>query len=343
MNRKEGYKSENQRTNPSRDPWADPGFEILLSPVDSSLFEEISEYMKGHFDTEEVKNDPAYSVTDGAVKNMISGYRKNIGHNKDIDRFIRESLAEQVWEEELRNEISKIKQEISLSNLNDITSEWVEEWHKRQQVKANRDPEIEEIRDFIAGSFENEDTKTEVRSNHIKKSASGKSLITRYISLAAATIIGAVFIVRMLMPSDDTQKIFGKYYEQFPAISSVTRSTGTSGSESFARAIGNYKSGDYQSAAAGFSEAILDGSESTSAGFFLGITEIELKNYNKAIILLEGVAKQQGEYTKDAIWYLGLVYCKTGNEVKASECFELLARSQGFYSDRSEKILRRLK
>jgi hypothetical protein len=85
--------------------------------------------------------------------------------------------------------------------------------------------------------------------------------------------------------------------------------------------------------------------ETTSlpARFFLGITEIELENLDKSIELLGEVAAQRGEYAKEATWYLGLDYIKSGNKIKASECFELLARSPGFYADRSEKILRRLK
>jgi TolA-binding protein len=161
--------------------------------------------------------------------------------------------------------------------------------------------------------------------------------------LAAAAIIGAVFLIRSLLPSDDPQKIFNKYYEPFRAVSSVTRSTGSGERESFTKAIGSYKAGDYKTAATGFSEAMLNGTESFSAGFFLGITEIELGNYDKAIDLLGGVVNRKSEFTKEATWYLGLAYIKSGNKIKASECFESLARSPGFYSSRSEKILRLLR
>ena len=77
--------------------------------------------------------------------------------------------------------------------------------------------------------------------------------------------------------------------------------------------------------------------------FYLGITQIALGDYNQAITVLAGVANQAGELTKEARWYLGLAYIKAGNRAKASECFELLAQSSGFYRERSEKILRRLK
>jgi|WetSurSiteA1Bulk_404760.scaffolds.fasta_scaffold01529_4 TolA-binding protein len=343
MKRKETYKDENHRINPVKNPWADPGFEMLLAPVDSILFGEISEYMKGFLDIEDVRKDPLYSAADDLARVMVSGYRKDHEQNKDNEKFICDSFTKEPSEEKLQYEISQIKHEINHSNLNVISSEWVKEWHQNQHRNGSKNPKIEEIRDFVVGSLEPVKTEPEIMSRQSNKNGLSKSLITRYISLAAAVITGVVFIVRMLILSDNPQTIFNTYYEPFPAVSTVTRSSGTIGSESFNRAVGSYKSGDYQSAATGFSKALLDRTESSSASFFLGITEIELKNYDKAIDLLQGVANQQGEYAKEALWYLGLSYCKAGNEVKASECFELLARSQGFYSDRSEKILRRLK
>jgi TolA-binding protein len=77
-----------------------------------------------------------------------------------------------------------------------------------------------------------------------------------------------------------------------------------------------------------------------SSRFFLGITQMELGNYEQAENILEDVISHQGEYTKEARWYLGLAYIKTGNKQKAHECFEILAKSPGFYSGRAEKILR---
>ena len=88
---------------------------------------------------------------------------------------------------------------------------------------------------------------------------------------------------------------------------------------------------------------MFSGTESYFSRFFPGVTELELGNYGRAIDLLGGVVNQKSTYAKEATWYLGLAYIKSGNKVKASECFELLTRSHGFYSNRSEKILRLLR
>jgi tetratricopeptide (TPR) repeat protein len=123
----------------------------------------------------------------------------------------------------------------------------------------------------------------------------------------------------------------------------VTRSLNTIGNEAFESALDSYREGNYQVATAGFSEAILNDPASGSSRFFLGITYIAMNDFSQAVNILYGVANQQGEYSKEARWYLGLAYLKTGNKAKASECFELLAQTSEFYRERSEKILRRLK
>ncbi len=343
MDGKNNYDREKQGTSPIRNSWDDPGFEMLVSPWDIALFGKISDFMIGLADIEDVKSDTAYSITNDQVKVIISEYQKNSVRNKDNEKFIRDSFVEDAPVEKLEIEVSQIKDEISRSSLNDISSEWVKEWHEKRQRNNNKDAKTEGIRNFVTESFKQEAISAEPGSDDSKKKGLSKSLITRYTSLAAAAIVGAVFLVRSLLPSDDPQKIFNKYYEPFNAVSSITRGTGSAGSESFTNAIGSYKSGDYQAAAAGFSETMINGTLTFPADFFLGISEIELENYNKAIDLLNGVIKQKSEFTKEATWYLGLVYLKSGNKVKASECFELLARSPGFYSDRSEKILRLLR
>jgi TolA-binding protein len=343
MKRQDNYNNHNSSEITERNSWDDPGFDMLLSPDDSSLFGKISEYMKGLLDIEDVKSDPAYtSATDTAVM-MIAGYRANSARNKDNERFINDSLAEQTTDEKLRDEINQIKHEIRHSNLNDISSEWVKEWHEKREENKSRDPKAEEIREFITGSIDRDEAIPRKKPESTKRSTSGRFLIIRYSSLAAAAVIGAVFLIRALLISGDTQKLFSKYYEPFNAVSDITRGISSGGSISFNRAIENYKSGDYLAAETGFSKAMLNETTSLSPSFFLGITEIQLGNYPGAIDLLGGVASRQGEYTKEARWYLGLAYLKSGNKLKASECFELLARSPGFYKDRSEKILRRLR
>jgi len=317
----------------------DPLFEIN----DLVLFETIGEYMKGWLDIEDVKNDPAFAVANETVKDMISDYKKNIPGKKENEKFVRETLSSEAKIDSLSDELDIIRKEISEHKLNELTSEWVKEWHKKKQMTGVIDPEREEIRNFITGSINSATNEPERIMNTGAKKVSGRGHFARYASLAAAALIGVFILIRTLLPSSDTSKLFNAYYKPFDAVSPVTRSINSNATENFGAAIESYRTGNYQKAAIGFAELLQQDQFVVSSQFFLGLSQLAINNYDQAINLLAATANNTGEYGKEAKWYLGLAYLKTANKQKAAECFEYLASTGGFYRERSEKILRRLK
>ena len=67
---------------------------------------------------------------------------------------------------------------------------------------------------------------------------------------------------------------------------------------------------------AGFRKYSEKDPSSESARFLLGMSQLALQNYNQTINLLTAVSDDSGEYGKEARWYLGLSYLKTGNKAK---------------------------
>jgi len=322
--------------------WNDPD-DILSTKEDAALFKTISTYFMGQLDIEDVKRDPAYAKTDEMAKMMISGYKNSNEHSRDSEKFIRSSFAADINEEKIKDEINEIKQEISNSDLDKISDGWIKEWQEKKRITRGRDPKTEEIRKYITDSLESPECKAGINTSPQKRKSAVRRIIASYVLPAAAAITGAVFLIRSILPSYNPDKIFNRYYEPLYTVSTVTRGLNNNGSDNFTSALESYRDGNYEAAASGFSKSLQEETASLTPGFFLGITQIALENYDQAVRLLEGVTDQKSELTKDARWYLGLAYIKTGNKMKASECFELLAQSPGFYSERSEKILRRLK
>ena len=314
-----------------------------LNGDDSALFERIGYYMKGDLDMDEVKNDPALSTTRINVNEMISDYKKNVSGNNENEQFIKQIFSDSESENKLHNEIKYIKQEIDEKNLNLLTSEWVKEWHAKKQKTGTVDQKSDEIRNFITDAINSHETEPVTITGEGNEKSLRKNLFVRYFSLSAAALIGAFILINTLLPSSNPEKLFNSYYRPFDAISPVTRSINNSTTDVYSTAISNYKSGNYKVAAAGFEEVIEKDPFAESARFFLALSQLAMENYNKSVNLLSGIANNTGEYGKEAKWYLGLSYIKTGNKQKAAECFEFLAKSDGFYKDRSEKILRRLK
>jgi TolA-binding protein len=321
----------------------DADHDLSVTNEDSALFENISDYMKGLSDLEDVREDPAADKTRDAVKEMISDYHNKIPGNKDNEKFIRDIFAEEVSEEKIIDEIINIKQETGNSDINEMSAKWVKEWHDKRQRKSDRKPETEEIKNFIKSSLES-DVHEPVKSlNYNRKKRFSRTLIISYLSVSAAALIGVFILLRTLLPVYTPDKLYDSYYKPFDAMSPVTRSLNDNEAGIYASAIGSYKTGDYLNAAALFSERVHSDPASVSPRFFLGLTQLAQGDYNQAISLLTGVVNESGEFGKEAQWYLGLAYLKTGNKPKATQCFEHLAQSAGFYRERSEEILRRLK
>ena len=322
------------------------GFEndLMITREDSELFETIGDYMKGRSDLEDVQNDPSLSDTMESVTAMMSDY--NINRKSEInknEKFIREIFSGEAKDDKLKNEINIIKQDIEENKLNEITADWVREWHERKQKMGVINARTEEITDFVVTAINSSGEDTAESASEVIKKSSRRTTFVRYSSFAAAALIGAFILIRTLLPSADPGKIFNSYYKPFEAISPVTRGVNTNNPDSYSSAIRSYKTGNYTEAAILFAGVSAEDPSYSSSHFFMGLSHLALNNYNQAIALLSERSVISGEYGKEARWYLGLAYLKTSDKKKASECFEYLSASDGFYRERSEKILRLLK
>jgi hypothetical protein len=314
-----------------------------LSSEDSSLFEAISDSMKGQMDLEEVRNDPSLPEIETDVITMISDYYTNCVNNSANKNFVRDSFFVTNGEENIAKEISDIKFEIHKSNVNELTAEWVKEWHEKKKRDVLRDSNNRKIREFVTSSLEAEKIDAEIKPEIKESTGIKRSLLIRYVSLSAAAVIGAFILIRTLLPSHDPEMLYNSYYKPFDAISSVTRGINENKQNGFSAAVESYRIGDYPTAAAGFSNVLLNDTSIIAPHFFMGITQMALGKYSQAVSLLSSIAGRPGEYRKETIWYLGLACLKTGEKEKASDYFKLLAQSPGFYSEPSGEILRRLK
>jgi len=309
-----------------------------LSAEDYALFQKIGSCLKGEFDTEEVKNDPAYEATNRAVRSMLSDYQLNT-KNKENREFISSSLAAKEHEEQIKEEIREIRREIGNNKLDEISSEWVREWHEKKQHNGKNNPEQEAMREYISASLEADADMEKAEPQPGLK----RKLVIRYTSLAAAVITGAVILIATLLPGNNPDKIYSRYYESIEAVSPVTRSLAGDETDIWEAAVMSYNNGDYMSAAAGFSNLASVNPLSVIPRFYLGMCYLGLGEYEQAVDFLEPVVKEREEYSREAEWYLGLANLKLCDIETASACFESLVQSQGYYSERSEEILRRLR
>lgn len=310
---------------------------------DSTLFDTIGDYITGCSDLEDVNNDPALAETKEIAREMISNHNNSLSVNSENGKFIREIFSGNESEDCISDEIRTIKREIADKNIDLVTSEWVSEWQRKKEQAGNQDPKSQEIRNFITGAINSSETQQHETLNDDHKKRSERTSFARYISLSAAAMIGLFLLIKTLLPTSDPDKLFNSFYKPFEAVSPVTRSINTSEPDRYSSAITSYKNGNYKGAIAGFESVLEKDPSSESARFLLSMSQLALQNYSQAINLLTTVADGYGEYGKEAKWYLGLSYLKTGDKTQAINCFEYLVKTNGFYRERSENILRRLK
>jgi len=337
--RTENIKAERNFYSESQEEW----FEEVsaVSHEDQVIFDEIGSRLIAMLDIEEVKNDPDYDYAKELAVEAIKEYKSKPFWSRDNAKFVMDAFEEAEHEKMLRAAIREIRKESREKGVDTIAASWVKEWNDRKEKSGEYDVKTKERMDFIAGAMQ-EEASEPPEIYQIKK----KGLITRIIRLSgisAAAVIALLITLKILMPPVNTDKLFSSYYQPMPTISPVTRGGGNSYTGSYASGIQSYRNGDYESAALHFNEAINADNSAVPPRFFLGITYLALGNYSSAIELLNGIKGTGAEFSKEAQWYLGLAYLKTGEKDKAVACFKPLADSPGYFREKAEKILRRLK
>jgi tetratricopeptide (TPR) repeat protein len=106
-----------------------------------------------------------------------------------------------------------------------------------------------------------------------------------------------------------------------------------------------FSKNDYQSADGLFDEILVKDPQNFAVKYYSGISNIELKNYPKAIGMFEAII-QNGDnlYIENAQWYLGLTQLVAGNVDQANKLFESIASTPDhYYSKDAKSILEKIK
>jgi hypothetical protein len=298
------------------------------------LYRQVNELMRGKFDQVEVLNDPDRKIIDSQTKLMISEFSENQNGSTKDREFIQNSLNNFDEDHKLQLDLDQAKLEADNFRLNEETGKWVDEWNAKNHKE---DKETNNRRAFISSSLN-----LKVPNESLKKRSSSRNFVIRTAILSAAALIATILIVKTLNTSDSPEKLYQEYYKPFNAYTSTTRNSSIS-DNSYSNAVEKYNKGDYIVAASLFSELINDDANNISFRFFGGITQMELSNYHQSIILLNDVVSKDGEFKKEALWYLGLDFIKVGENQKARSCFLELAKSKGYYQSQAQELLNHLK
>jgi tetratricopeptide (TPR) repeat protein len=207
--------------------------------------------------------------------------------------------------------------------------------------EVNRTMADEELLSFVNQLKETQKTINKENSTLLKK----RAMLTWRILAAAcfvALLVTSFFLYsNYSRPSND--KIFANYYHRYEA-ELLTRSAGPSEVSDLIKAIQLYDKGNYQEAIVKLEAIIKSDASNTAARFFIGVSYIETKNFDKAIENLNFViAQNDTAFVEHAEWYLSLCYVKTNQMSKAKTLLHKIANGTTFYKMMASDALSKMK
>jgi tetratricopeptide (TPR) repeat protein len=163
--------------------------------------------------------------------------------------------------------------------------------------------------------------------------------ITRKYWYAAASLLLIVIVAGSLFLFNpggySPEKLFKMYYKSGETIG-VSRS----GNGNMVEALLYFSKNDYKAADVLFDKILAKDPRNFAVMYYSGISNIEMKNYPKAIQMFETIiADKDNLYTENADWYLGLSYLASDNLKQASKVFSTIAGTPDHYYAKDAKSI----
>lgn len=183
-----------------------------------------------------------------------------------------------------------------------------------------------------------------VRSKHRKSLF--KKITHTYWKYAASIVlfigvgVSAVFFINHQMSNERLfEKAFNssKIHVSRAPISSATNVT-------IVEAMLNYHEGNYYNAVGYFEELLEKDADNIAVRFYLGISQMETENFDKASDAFRYIISDQDNlYIEHAEWYLSLCFLKEDEIDKAINQLTIISQNQNnYYSEKAGKLLKKI-
>ena len=137
----------------------------------------------------------------------------------------------------------------------------------------------------------------------------------------AASVLIIVSLAAWWYYGNQQQRLYSSYYAPDPGL--MTTMSSVNDHYEFDKAMVEYKNGDYDKALAAWEKMLSANAENDTLVYFIGSALQAKGEYEQAITYLQRVATDtQSALRKDASWYLGLLYLRTGDKAQAIRYIE---------------------
>jgi len=177
-----------------------------------------------------------------------------------------------------------------------------------------------------------------------ERSFVGRSNVKRVVlSAVAASLILILGITGLLSRKSTQEDLYQRFHTPYQT-SGIVRSANINTSQALMHALQKYDSQDYESALSLLQEVIVRDNSNMVGHFYSGASLQETGKYANAIKEFETVIIDKDNlFIEQAEWYIGLCYLQTNENKKAYKQFKKIARSEGFYQQKAQAVLGKLR
>ena len=185
---------------------------------------------------------------------------------------------------------------------------------------------------------------SEIASNkQTERSFSGKFKAKRIVLSTVAASLILLLGITGIMSRQSQDDIYQKFYTKYEATG-IVRSANLTANKTLSEALQKFENQDYNAALNLFTEVISRDQNNMAGHFYTGISLQETGKYQNAIKEYETVIIDKDNlFTEQAEWYIGLCYLQTNENKKAYKQFKKIAKNEGFYQQKAQSILNKIK
>ncbi|MBX2842677.1 MAG: hypothetical protein KTR26_12980 [Flammeovirgaceae bacterium] len=213
------------------------------------------------------------------------------------------------------------------------------------QIEEAFRKEVELQKDLLVGlneHFNKELKKKLINSDKSIANTPTKKVIPPYIQygFAASVVVFLAFGYFFLFKSIDNTALYNEFYKPYPNIVNPQ----VRGEENLqADILQYYEIADYNTAIILLEKALEKKEAPLAFRFYYGLSLMEIGKTEQAIIVLNQVTESKDiKFNDPAEWYLGLIYLRRNDLIKAKDIFETIANSNSSYEKRAGELLEQL-
>lgn len=257
-----------------------------------------------------------------------------------IEQFLRNELSEQEKEsflERVKNDTNFREEYLLEKQLFESLNE--EEWSFAENIDNKETDELEAL--FESKEIQN--LKEVIKKASTKPKVSRGKVISFLSGFAAAVVLGFLILKPMFSPSVlDTNVLYAEYVD-FNNLPSFTERGVDDSKGTLIEAEKLFKQKKYDESVVIFQEFLNENRSESGAYIYAALAQAELKNFDKAIEILDTLKESDLVDAEKAYWYKSLVYLKEKQTEKAITELQHIIDNSFFNKEKAEELLIKLK